>query len=86
MNGIILIYFLFKGLRIILEKYSFYQKFEVYAKGKSKLTYELSKCDFCMNVHLSIIATSIVGLLTGFELFHLIMPLVSASIHNTIKR
>ena len=82
MEKIVLVYFLFRGLSIILEKYDLYEKFKKYSMNKGVFLYKVSKCQFCMDHHLSIISTLVIGVLLGFEWFFLILPIVSASIHN----
>jgi len=85
MGIILLAYLTFKGLRIILEKNGFYAWFEMFAsQQRFKFILSLSRCNFCMNHHLSILATIIVGLLTGFDLFYLLLPLTSATIENLL--
>ena len=85
MEAIVIVFFLFKGLSIIVEKYNGYSKFEKFASTKPKFVYQLSKCRFCLDHHLSIISTLIVGCLIGFELYFLILPIVSASINNVLN-
>ena len=85
METIVMVFFLFKGLSIIVEKYDGYSKFEKLAATKSMFVYQLSKCRFCLDHHLSIISTLIVGCLVGFELYFLILPIVSASINNVLN-
>ena len=85
MEAIVLVWLLSGGFGIVLGKYNFYEWFENYSQDKAKFIYKMSKCSFCLAHHVSVIATIVVGLLTGFELYYLILPICSATIQNYLN-
>jgi len=86
MGALVLVFLLFKGFEIIVSKYNGYEKFNKFAVTKWRIIYDLSKCKFCMDHHLSIVSMAIVYLLIGsFESYFLILPICSASINNILN-
>jgi len=76
-------YFILRAIVIIMLKYDLYYRFQMFAcKRNSKFLYDLSKCRFCMNHHLAIIPTIIVGFLFEFDYYLFVLPLTLSSIQN----
>jgi hypothetical protein len=85
--GTFLSYFLvYWGITVLFYKYGVPERIALLSRTtKSRLLYELSECEFCMDHHVGIFPAAIFGLIFGYEWTLLAYPFMGASLANIVK-